>query len=177
MPNDLNHKTASVFKQHSVSVPPGGSDGSITWTASEFVAHHKGLKWYLILAIITIVLDIGIWFVTKDKITTVVILLVVVLFAFAAARKPRELEYGLDAAGLSVGKRFLAYDDLRSYAVVKEGAFSSLVFIPFKRFSPWVKVYYDPADEPKILALVSSHVPMEDRAQDLTDRIMWRIKF
>ena len=177
LPDRTTKTTKPLFKQQAVSIPPKGSEGSITWTASEFVAHHKGFRWYLALIAVTIVLDAGIWLATKDKITTVVIFLVIILFGVAAARKPRELDYSLDDRGLAIDKRFFAYNELRSFAIIKEGAFSSLVFTPFKRFAPWIKVYYDPTDEPKILALLSSHVPLEEKTPDLTDRFMWRIKF
>ncbi len=169
--------TETVFKQQAVAIPPEGSQGSITWTASEFVAHHKNFRWYLALMAATIILDAGIWLITKDKITTAVIFLVIVLFGVAASRKPRELDYKLDNKGLTIGRRFFAYNELKSFAIIKEGAFSSLVFTPFKRFAAWIKIYYDPADEPKILALLASHVPMEEKDPDLTDRFMWRIKF
>ncbi|HET7320738.1 MAG TPA: hypothetical protein VFI84_04105 [Candidatus Saccharimonadales bacterium] len=160
-----------------VAIPPAGPEGSISWTASEFIAHDKSAGWYLMLGGATIALAAIIWLVTKDKISAGVVVFGAALFGIYAARKPRQLQYQLDSSGLTIGQRHFVYHDFRSFSVVPEGGINSIVLSPLKRFAPLTTIYYDPADEDKIVALLSDRLPVERRQKDLVDRLMWRIRF
>lgn len=151
--------------------------GSISWTASEFVAHQKSGGWYGLLALAAILTAAGIWLITRDAVSSVVILFAAFVFGFYAKRQPRELDYQLDADGLTIAQKLYPYGGFRSFAVMDEGAFSSVVFMPLKRFAPLVTIYYAPEDEEQIVALLSDRLPMEDRKKDAIDRLMWRIRF
>lgn len=166
-----------VITPRSVATPPTGPEGGISWTASEFVAHNKSPLWYGLLVLISLVVVVGIWLLTHDFITTIVIALAAAAFGAVAARQPRELAYRLDGSGLTIDQRQFTYGQFRSFAVMREGAFSSIVFMPMKRFAPLTTIYYDPSDEAKIVDLLSDRLPLEDRQHDLVDRFMWRIRF
>lgn len=166
-----------VMAPAATAIPPQGSDGSITWTASEFIAHHKSPGWYLALAGAAVVAALIVWLLTKDKISAAVVVCGAAFFGIYAARKPRQLQYRLDGQGLTIGERHFPYQAFRSFAVVPEGAFNSIEFVPLKRFAPLITIYYDPADEAKIVALLSDRLPVEGRQKDLIDRLMWRIRF
>jgi hypothetical protein len=164
-------------KPSAVAIPPAGPDGSISWTASEFIAHDKSASWYLMLGGTAAVLAALIWLITKDKISAGVVVFGAALFGVYAARKPRQLQYRLDSSGLTIGQRHFGYHDFRSFSVVPEGGMNSIVFSPLKRFAPLTTIYYDPADEDKIVALLTDRLPVERRQKDLVDRLMWRIRF
>jgi hypothetical protein len=123
------------------------------------------------------VVAVLIWLLTKDTISSVVILFAAFVFGFYARRQPRELAYRLDDGGLTIGPKFYPYAGFRSFAVMDEGAFSSVVFMPLKRFAPLVTIYYDPKDEENIVGLLSDRLPMEERQKDAVERLMWRIRF
>jgi hypothetical protein len=162
---------------HSVAMPPAGPEGSITWTASEFIAHHKSPGWYLILGSSALVVAIIIWLLTRDTITSIVVIVAAITFGFYGARQPRQLQYSLDGRGLSIGQRHFFYEQFRSFSIMPEGAVSSIVFMPLKRFAMLTTIYYDPADEPKIIDLLIDRLPHEDRQKDMFDRLLWRIRF
>jgi hypothetical protein len=148
-----------------------------TWSASEFIHHQKSVGWYGMLTLATAVLAAGVYLLTKDKISTSVIIIVAIVLGISAARAPRTLEYKLDEAGLTIGEKFYAYGQFRSFALVQEGAFSSIVFMPLKRFMPLLTIYYAPADEAKVVAVLSDHLPMETHQLDMVDQLMRRIRF
>lgn len=153
------------------------SDGSIRWTASEFIAHHKSAGWYGTVALSALVIAAVVYLLTRDKISTAVVLVVALVFVVYAARAPRQIEYSLDEVGLSIGNRYHALDEFRSFFVVQEGAFSSVTFLPMKRFAPLLTIYYDPEDEEKIIALLADRLPLEKRGPDVVDNFMRRIRF
>jgi hypothetical protein len=154
------------------------SDGSvISWTASEFIAHEKSSQWYLGLAVTAILLAAIIYLLTRDKITSAIILIGAAFFGITGARQPRQLQYQLDDSGVQVGPRFHPYEEFRSFSVVPEGAFSSIVFMPLKRFATLTTIYYAPEDEEKIVNMLADRLPFEEYRHDVVDRLMRRVRF
>lgn len=174
----FHHDTKSVgVEPVSTAIPPSGSGGSISWTAGEFIAHSKGPLWYVILIAVTIVLAGLIFLVTKDKTSTAVIVVVGLVLAIYGAKPPRELQYKVDSSGVQIGNKHYPFDRFRSFAIVQQASFSSLAFLPFKRFALLVTAYYDPQDEAKIIDIISSYLPLEEKPPDFLDKLMWKIKF
>ena len=161
----------------STAIPPKGADGSITWTASEFIMHQKSPLWYLWLILGSFVVAFLVWLLTKDVISASVIIVAMIMLAIWGAKKPRELEYRVDKDGVHIGERFFSFSGFKSFAIDRKGAFSSLVFFPLKRFSMLTIAYYDPMDEQKIVDIVSLYLPMQEKGRDLIDELMWKIKF
>jgi hypothetical protein len=156
---------------------PDNTEGQITWTASEYVAHHKTATWYVTLMVIAVVAAGVAYLVTKDLITAVSIILIALVFGLSAARKPRVLEYHLDNRGLKIAQKSYPYGIFRSFAVIDEGAFSSIVFMPLKRFMPIMTIYYAPEDENLIVQIIADHLPMEQRKHDAIDALLHKIRF
>ena len=150
---------------------------SIDWTASEFIAHDKSSGWYARLGGIGLVLAVAIYVVTRDLISTMVVIVGAFAFGYYAGRQPRQLDYRLDEYGLSVGEKSYAYEEFRSFAVVPEGAFSSIIFMPLKRFATLTTIYYAPEDEDKIIQMLLPRLPLEEYRHDYVDRFMHRIRF
>ena len=149
----------------------------IEWTASEFIAHHKSPGWYLGLILATAAIAGLVYFITADFISVAVVIVGAVLLGVYGARQPRQLRYRLDRRGVTIGDKTYTYHDFRSFAVMPEGAFSSIVFMPLKRFSPSITIYYAPADEEKIMAILGEELPFEPQRRDAIDNLMKRIRF
>ncbi len=159
------------------TIPPSGSEGSVSWSASEFVAHQKSFLWFALVTLATIILAAIVWILTKDKISTGTLFVVGMVLLFYGSKRPRDRRYQIDSKGIHIDERLISYDDLRSFSLNKRGAFSSVVLVPLKRFGLVVNAYYDPRDEQKIISILSSHIPMEKARKDLLDDLMWKIHF
>lgn len=155
------------------------TDGTqISWTASEYIAHQKSASWYLALAIGTLLLLIPVYFITNgDIVSLIAIAFVVIVFAVYAGKKPRELEYSIHASGVTIGAKTYAYHQFKTFSVIDEGAFSSIVFLPMSRFMPAISLYYDPKDEEAIIETLSNYLPMDSQKRDLVDNLMRKIRF
>jgi hypothetical protein len=160
---------------NSIAINQG--EAEISWTASEFIDHAKSIDWYLALAVAAVLGAIAVYLLFRDLITTIVILVAALAFGLYGRRRPRLLEYKLDTHGLFIAGKFYPYATFRSFAVVDEGHFSSIAFLPLKRFGLLTTVYYDPADEASIIDIISRHLPLEPRSADAIDRFMKRIRF
>ena len=98
-------------------------------------------------------------------------------FGVLGSRKPRQQQYILDPAGLTIGQKHYDFSAIRSFTVVPEGAFSSIVFMPLKRFAQTTTIYYAPEDEDRIVDMVSQSLPFEEHRADAVDSLMRRVRF
>jgi len=169
--------TDGGFGQNDAKPHASHSEDSVSWSASEFIAHEKGVGWYLALAGATILFTALIFLLTKDKISSGAVAVAAIVFGAYAARKPRTLEYRLNASGLSIAGKFYDYGQFRSFTNEHDDALSSITFMPLRRFMPALTIYYSPADEQKILQLLSDRLPFENRGRDVVDRFLHRIRF
>jgi hypothetical protein len=149
----------------------------VTWSASEFIAHEKSFTWYVVLGVVTVIVAAFIFLFTRDVISTAVIVVVAIVLGYAATRKPRTLPYKLDGEGLTIAEKFYPYNQFRSFAVTDQGPFSSIVFMPLKRFMTLIEIYYEPKDEERIVNLLSERLPLETHTLDPVDRFMRHIRF
>jgi hypothetical protein len=152
-------------------------EDSFKWTASEFVEHSKNTGWYMGLGAGALLIAVIIFLVTRDKISTAVVIVAAVVLAIAAARKPRVLEYQVDDEGLSVGPKLYSYEQFKSFSIIDEGVVPSIYLMPIKRFQVSLTIYFAPADEDAIVGILSDRLPLEDRQLDPVDRFMHRIRF
>ena len=150
---------------------------SLSWTAPEFMAHSKNAKWYFILTGVALVASALIWLLTRDKISSAFVLFGALLFGVYASRKPQESDYAINGMGVTVRGRYHSFEEFRSFGVVPEAIFSSIIFMPLKRFSQAVTIYFLPKDEEEIVGLLSDRLPQEDHRHDLIDNFMRHIHF
>lgn len=150
---------------------------TIAWTASEFIVHAKSFGWYAGLTAAAIAGAVIVFFVTKDAVSVGVVVVSAILLGIYGRHQPRQLEYRLGIHGLKIGQRSFEYTQFRSFSVVPEDAFSSIVFMPLKRFAIPITIYYAPEDEDRIVKLLADRLPLEEGGHDAVDRLMQRIRF
>jgi hypothetical protein len=150
---------------------------NVYWTAAQFTEHEKSFGWYGALLLGGAAASALIYFLTKDKITTGVIIFAVVAFCLFAARKPTSEEYALSAAGLQVGQKLYAFHDFKTFSVADEGGAASIVFMPLKRFMPPLTVYITPDVEDQVVDFLSAYLPLSEHKADAVEGLLRRIRF
>lgn len=150
---------------------------SVRWTASEFINHEKSLSWYFGLALGGVILAGGVYFVTQEYISTIVTLIIIVVFGTYAGLKPRELDYQIDSKGIHISQKLYSFGDFKSFSVAQEGVIKTIMLMPLKRYMPILTLYYDPGDEQKIFAILEQFLPVDEHQPDLVDRLMQRLRF
>ncbi|MEK7561339.1 MAG: hypothetical protein AAB541_00545 [Patescibacteria group bacterium] len=157
--------------------PKSPKDATITWTASEYIDHTRGASWYLALAGGTIVLATTVYLATKDYFAPGVIAVLGVIVGVFSRQKPKQVAYELSSLGLKAGEKTYPFNLFKSFALIREGALSSVNLIPIKRFMPPLSIYFDPADEQKIVNLLGSFLPLEEGGLDAIERLARRLRF
>lgn len=164
--------------QHTMSKPVVTEErDSIEWTASEYIAHEKNAGWYVQVMLAAIIIAAVVYLITRDVVSTVVIIFAGIVFAVAAARKPKVVAYRVDHGGLTIGQRYYPFNQFKSFAVMQEGPLAKLVFMPLKRFMPTVDIYVPPENGEAIMQAVSGALPLETRKQGLAETFAHRIRF
>jgi hypothetical protein len=185
--HERSHLAAEVGPTQSVapagegsamSVAPDATDDQVvTWEASEYIHHQKAANWYLALAGVTVLICALLFWFIRDWFSIGVVILMAVTVGVYARREPKVQRYSLSRSGLSVGQHHYNLNEFGSYFVTDEGGVQNATFIPLKRFMPPVSVYFLPQDGDKIVSLLGSILPREDRQPDIIDRLMRRIRF
>lgn len=161
--------------------PPISADADVpdglSWTASEFITHEKSVGWYGLLAATAIVAAVLVYLVTKDKISTGIVILAAIALGVFAARKPQIQTYSLLPEGLQIGSKVYSFQEFKTFSVIEEGTITSVVFMPFKRFMPPLTIYVAPELEDKVVNFLSVFMPFEQHKADAVDSLLRRIRF
>jgi len=149
----------------------------IIWSAIEFVEHKKSFVWFLVFGLTLIAICVGVYFIIHSIFPLVMIGLIGITFGIIAGRSPRILDYGVSDTGVQVGSRFSSYSEFKSFSLIDEVNVGSVAFNPFKRFSFPTTIYFDKADEGKILNLLNNYLPAEQATNDPVDKLMRKLHF
>ncbi|HSW81718.1 MAG TPA: hypothetical protein VLG40_04960 [Candidatus Saccharimonas sp.] len=155
---------------------PVDPNASVSWEASEYIHHSKGAQWAIIFgAIVVAGLALTIWLQAWTMVGLVVAM--AVAFGVFAFRPPKVKHYTLTHDGLTIDNKTYALSDFRSFGVLSEDAFFSIMLIPIKRFMPAISMYFAQEDGEQIVDILGSHLPLEDLHLDPIDAIMRRLHF
>lgn len=160
-PSDAENKPAELVK----------------WDASEFIDHQKSMVWVLPLALIAAVVATITYFLTRNFLSSIVLLMAGVSFGVFAYQKPRTLTYVLRGNSLKVGQKNYSYDEFRTFSIMQEGGLYSIFLEPVRRFMPPLTIYFAPEDGEKIFDILARHIPHQEKMPDAIDRFMQRIRF
>ncbi len=176
-PNDSNWQYTSGANEE-VPSDSGYDLEPVTWRAHEFIHHPKSAQWYMGLAVWTILLALGVYFMSdSDFVSVGVVLITAIVFGIFASRKPREMDYRIDQNGVSIGDKLFTFASFKSFSQVDEGEYPAIWLMPLKRFMPIISLYFDPAQEQQIIEALSASLPFEDLRPGLIDNLMHRLKF
>lgn len=159
------------------TAPPVRPGETVEWTASEYIAHQRGVGWYVALAGAGILLGALIYLITSDLFSVIVIAIITIIVGVAVGQKPRVIAYRLDQRGLTVGRKFYGYDAFKAFSLVADGPFEAIVFTPLHRFIPPLSIYFAPEDEQKIINVLSTRLPLQPASRDFFDTLMRRARF
>jgi len=153
------------------------TDDVVSWTASEYIDHQQGLNWFLSLGLITLAVAGLTYLLSKDIFGVVVILMLGLITGVFAHRTPKQRQYQMSDSGLSIDDKNYPYTDFKSFFIIQEGALTSINLISIKRFMPNISIYFNPADQEKIINILQDHLAYEQRSQDTIDRLTRSLRF
>lgn len=172
---EQNPPVGNDLARQNPAVDNTGDD--ITWTAGEYIHHEKGVTWYILLFIGALVVSGLLYLITKDMISSVIIMILAIVVAVFASRKPGQVEYRVGASGISVGGRLYKYSVFKSFSIIQDEGVHSILLSPLKRLMPPITIYFAPEDEDSIKKLLGNYLPMEAGGPEAIDRLARRLRF
>lgn len=157
--------------------PKQSTPAPISWTASEYIEHTRGPIWYLSLGVITLVFAAAVYIYNKDRFATAIVAVVGIIVAVYSLKKPQQLTYQLSDDGLMIGEKSYSYRLFKSFAIIHEGALSSITLLPIKKFMPPLSIFFEATDEEHIVKILGNHLPYEERGLDKIDSLTRKLRF
>jgi len=150
---------------------------SVSWTAPEFIEHKKSSSWFLILAAIILAVCVVVYFIDHSIFTIVMIILIGIAFGVIAGRPPKIVNFEISNEGILIGDKTIRYSQYKSFSVIPEASYGSIVFNPFKRFEFPITIYYDPVKENEILEILADYLPNIKPTNDPIEQLMRKVRF
>ncbi len=145
----------------------------ISWQDLEFPLHNKSITWYLELILVAFVISGLLYFLTKDVITIIVILIGLITLVLYGLKKPKIINFAVSSQNFKIGNHTYQLALFKSYSIREVDLYhSSLSFLPIKRFSPSVILYVKHEKIPEITKMLATIIPLEDTKMSIIDYII-----
>ena len=149
----------------------------LNWSASEFLSHEKNGGWYMLLIIGTVILAAIIFYITKEILSVIAILVLGVATGVYGALKPRVLEYSISDHGITIGDKNYNFTQFKSFSLIEGSAMPSIQLLPQKKFAVPVSIFVSPEDIDLVINTLGNYLPFEKKQRDFVDKLSSRLRF
>jgi len=147
------------------------------WLSLEYVAHKKDRSWFVYYTIFICIILLSIFALTRDILTCIVVLLCLLAFGYYANKQPKQVTYRLYDHFFSIGTKIYRYSQFKSFTIDRDVSASGIILRPLRRFAPFTAIYFPPEFEKDVVSIIEPTLPLEDRKEDLLDRLLRRVRF
>jgi hypothetical protein len=147
----------------------------VSWTAHEYIHQDKGTLWYVVFFLLVIV-GVGVTVWLQQWTFTAVLIVIAVVVVVNGKRPPRDLNYLLDADGLTIDGKLHKFENYKSFGVIQDREHFSVMLIPIQRFQPSVSVYFPEESGEAIVDMLGARLPMKDLKLDAVDHMVRWLK-
>lgn len=150
----------------------------VVWSASEYMEHSKDSDWYLRLFAAGLVFSVVVFFATgQEWFATLAVASMFVIFGLSARQQPSPAEYEISPEGLSINGSLRPFSDFASFSLLKEHGVVMIYLTPTNRFQVPRTVYLDNKDAGKIVEIIKTYLPYEDKDPAGVDKALSRIRY
>jgi hypothetical protein len=150
---------------------------SFEWQAPEFETKKKTNSWFIIPAIITIILGI-IAFATDNLLFLLLILLAFFTFYIYAKKEPRIINFKINERGIEVDGKIHQFESLRSFWVFYDPPTEKEISFRSKKTTfPYIRIPLAEQNPNEIRKYLLKFLPEKHHKESLVDIWMRRIGF
>jgi hypothetical protein len=154
-------------------LPTTSGKALISWSAHNFEHHDKGFVWYLLAVLIILV--VGAYFGwQRDWISVgIIVFLSGVFFWYAAAVKPKIINYAITNFGIQADNHFYDYAQIHSFALVYSETVQNLYITFNKKYLPVLAINITDVDPMRIRQVLGRKLPEREGASEtLVDKLV-----
>jgi len=143
----------------------------IEWETESFETHRRGWSWYLIAAAVLVLVLIYTIYTGRWLLSGVVFMVGVALY-LSGRMSPEKVGCRIDSQGVTIGKRALAYDQLKTFWISQSDGAIKLNLISTQRFMPVISLVILPELIEQVRGALGNQIPeSKNQQEDLIDRI------
>lgn len=147
----------------------------IKWQSTEYVHQDRSIVWYVLLAIVTVVLMIIANVLIKSITFMILLPVMAVTLVIYVRRPPVPNDYFVSRKGIHINDKLYTYDQFRSFGVTNHQGHNSVVLVPRKRFQLGQTIFFPEEVGEKLVDMLAARLPMKEVQPDLIDRILARL--
>lgn len=159
-------------------VTPSGNDSDealIRWQSTEYMHQERTALWFVVLAIIVIVLMVAAIVLIKSITFAILLPVMAVTLVMYVKRPPSLNDYIISRKGLHINDRLYTYDQFRSFGVVQHNGHNSVVLVPRKRFQIGQTLYFPEEVGEPLVDMLAARLPMKEVEPDMIDKILAKL--
>ncbi|MBN2585053.1 hypothetical protein JXA59_00155 [Patescibacteria group bacterium] len=143
----------------------------IEWESANFETHRRGWSWYLIVAIVLLLVLIYTIYIGRWLLVGVVVMVGVALY-LSGRMSPEKVSCRIDNDGMTIGNRTFVYDQLKTFWISKSKEATKLNIISIQRFMPVISLGITDELGERIRGALGNRLPeSKNQQEDLIDRI------
>jgi hypothetical protein len=147
------------------------------WETAEFEKTEKEKSWFIMPAIIAIILCVFA-LITDNPLFVVLVIAGFVSFYIYARKSPRIVKFRIDEKGVEVDGRLHEYTDLRSFWLFYNPPLEKTLSVRGKKtFFPYLRIPLDKENPAEIRKFLLRFIPEKRHKESLIDILMKRIGF
>lgn len=149
----------------------------VSWTAPEFHEYAKGPRWFLAAGAIGLAVSLVAFLLTRDFVSTSVIILVTMILLINAAHRPGTHECAIDSRGIVIAGKARPFSYYKAFTITEEADSLSFTLLPLKRFTPLLTVVFPKEKFDEIAVALQEHLPYQMEITDPIDNLARRLRF
>jgi len=148
-------------------------DGIFSWEAWEFLPHERSKLWYVVAAIVSVLLIVyAVW--TTNYMFAIIILMIGIIFLVGNLRKPKRIHYHVTTLGIVANDKFYAYEEIKDFSLIYAPPYIKWLYVDFHRaWLPMLTIPLEDADpnEVRDAMLPYAFENIEREEETLTDMV------
>ncbi len=148
----------------------------VRWQAPERLSHERASTWYIVLAIVAIILTVIAILVIRSYTFAALIPVMAVALVVYVRRPPMLHQYILSRKGLHIDDKLLPYDNFKEFGLMVDDVQHSFMLIPRKRLQPGVSVYFPEEVGEAVVDILAARLPMRELTLDTVDKIIRKLR-
>jgi hypothetical protein len=156
--------------------PDEGADAVLRWQGPEYIEHDRGGRWYVVFAIVTLILIAAAIFLIRSWTFAILIPVMAVALFVYTRRPPAIIDYTVSRKGVHVNDRLYSYDEFRSFSVVSHAGAHSVLLVPRKRFHMGVTAYFPEEVGEALVDMLAARLPMQTHTPDSIDKLLAKLR-
>lgn len=148
----------------------------VTWEAPEIIRAQRGIVWYIVAGVATLVMIVLSVLVFNNWTFAVLLPIMAAAVLTLSIKPPENINYAISPKGVYVADKLYDFSEFRAFGIIKEKEFHSAVLLPVKRFSPGLTIYFPEEKGEKIVDMLGARLPIQEIKLDALEKLIRLIK-